>query len=229
MRAFMLPQDIALFIRSAKTDARLQHLLPKLGAAGALEAVYAADPDPWASASSKYRYQSRKYEVLASLLPERQFARAIDVGCGPGMLSRLLAARASAVVGIDVSQSAIELARVRCADLENVSFAVHDLLELPASLNGMFDLVVVADVLYYLVALAPDQLNAIAGRIALLLAPGGVCMLANHYVICLDSDSRRSRRIHDAFRKFPGLVVLKEYRRPFYLVTILASRENSSS
>ena len=225
----MLPRDIALFVRSAKTDARIQDLLPSLGAAAALEAVYAADPDPWASASSQYRYQTRKYEVLASLLPKRSFAHALDLGCGPGLLSRHLAAHADTVVGVDVSPSAIATARARSTDLANVTYEVHDLLALPDAFDGRFDLVVVADVLYYLVALAPERLDAIAGRIARLLAPGGLCLLANHYVLWLDADSRRSRRIHDAFRKSNAFVAVQEFRRPFYLVTILALRGSGSS
>ena len=103
----MYPRDIALYARSARTDARIEDLRPLLGAAGALEAVYAADCDPWASASPHYRYQSRKYEVLASLLPTNRFRRAPDLGCGTGLLSRHLAARADTVIGVDISPSAV--------------------------------------------------------------------------------------------------------------------------
>ena len=84
-------RDVGLFLRSARTDARIRRLRSTLGPAGALEAVYAADPDPWASASPRYRYQRRKYEALASLLPPRRFRRALDLGCGLGLLSRRLA------------------------------------------------------------------------------------------------------------------------------------------
>lgn len=224
MRAFMLPRDIVLFIRSARTDARIRQLLPTLGPAAAVEAVYAENPDPWASASSRYRYQRRKYEVLASLLPERDFRSALDLGCGPGLMSRHLATHADRVLGVDVSPSAVSAARRSTVDLPNVTFEVHDLLDLPAAFDGRFDLVVVADVLYYLVGLGPEALETIAGRIARLLSPDGVCVLVNHYVVWLDADSRRSRRIHDAFRASSGLVAEREYRRAFYLVTLLARR-----
>lgn len=217
----MLPRDIGLFLRSARTDARIKQLRSSLGSAGALEAVYAADPDPWASASPRYHYQSRKYEVLTSLLPSRHFRRALDLGCGPGLLSRHLAARADTVVGVDISPSAVANARARNADQPNMLFEAHDLLNLPPSFNRSFDLVVVADVLYYLSPLDDALLKAIATRIANLLTPGGICMLANHYFFWLDPESRRSRRIHDAFNLSTGLISQTEYWRPFYLVTLL--------
>ena len=220
MRAFMFPRDIALFIRSARTDSRLGRLRKELDAGSALEAIYAADPDPWCSASPQYKYQSRKYEVLVSLLPKRPYRRALDLGCGTGILSGVLVEIADQVLGVDISPSAVALARVRHADCANLTFAAHDLLTLPASFDGAFDLVVVADVLYYLSPLDDALLQSLSARIARLLSPHGICLLANHYVLRFDPDSRRSRRIHAAFRAATGLVLRESYRRPFYLVDL---------
>lgn len=225
MPDFMKLRDIGLFLRSARTDARIKKLQPRLGAASALEAVYAADLDPWAAASSRYRYQSRKYEVLGSFLPPGRFRRALDVGCGLGLMSRRLAACADAVLGIDVAPSAVARARFLHADQPNIRFETHDLLALPPSFAGSFDLVVVADVLYYLSPTDDETLKAIAVYVATLLAPGGMCMLVNHYFFRFDADSRRSRRIHDAFAWSPGFTVQAEHRRPFYLVTLLRGAE----
>lgn len=221
MRSFMGLRDVGLFLRSARTDARIQRLRATLGPAGALEAIYAADPDPWASASPRYRYQRRKYQVLASLLPPGRFRRALDLGCGLGLLSRHLAARADAVMGVDVAPSAVARARVLHADRPNLRFEAHDLLDLPRSFDGSFDLVAVADVLYYLSPLDDTLLKSIAARIAGLLTPGGTCLLANHYFFRADPESRRSRRIHDAFARSPRFTVSSEHRRPFYLATLL--------
>jgi SAM-dependent methyltransferase len=221
MPGFMRARDVALFLRSARTDSRIQRLRGTLGLAGAMEAVYASDPDPWASASPRYRYQRQKYEVLASLLPPRRFRQALDLGCGLGLLSRHLAARADAVLGVDLAPAAVAFARILHEDQPNVRFEAHDLLDLPPSFNGNFDLVVVADVLYYLSPLDSRLLKTIAARIADLLAPGGICLLANHYFFRVDPESRRSRRIHDAFAWSPRFALLADYRRPFYLATLL--------
>jgi len=228
MSAFMHPRDVGLFLRSARTDARIERLRPALGTAGALETLYAADPDPWAAASSRYRYQSRKYEVLMSLLPARRYRRALDLGCGLGLLSRHLAVRAESVVGIDISPSAVARARALHADQPNLLFEAHDVLNLPGSFDGSFDLVVVADVLYYLTPLPDTLLKAIALRIADLLAPGGLCMLVNHYFFRLDPESRRSRRIHDAFNWSSRFTLQDETRRAFYLVSLLSEASETT-
>lgn len=44
MPVFMKLRDVDLFLRSARTDARIKRLQPRVGAAAALEAVYAANP-----------------------------------------------------------------------------------------------------------------------------------------------------------------------------------------
>ncbi|MFW2853408.1 class I SAM-dependent methyltransferase [Sphingomonas sp. TX0543] len=225
MPVFMKLRDVDLFLRSARTDARIKRLQPRVGAAAALEAVYAANPDPWAAASSRYRYQSRKYDELGSLLPPGRFRRALDLGCGLGLMSRRLAGCAETVLGIDVAPSAVRRARLLHADQPNIRFETCDLLTLPPSYAGSFDLIVVADVLYYLSPTDNETLKSTAMYLATLLTPGGICMLVNHYFFRFDGDSRRSRRIHDAFAWSPGFTVQAEHRRPFYLVTLLQGTE----
>jgi len=218
---FMSPRDIGLFLRSARTDARIVDLRRTIGAAAAFDAVYSAG-DPWASADPRYLYQRRKYDVLLGLLPKRRFARALDLGAGEGLLSRKLAAHADLVVGIDISAKATALAIAASSHFPGLSFRQGDVLDLPADLDGGFDLLVVADTLYYLPPpLADDTLKALAQRLARLLRPGGVCLLANHYFSGADADSRLSRRIHQAFTWSPSLNLTAEYRRPFYLVSLL--------
>jgi SAM-dependent methyltransferase len=218
---FMRPRDIGLFVRSARTDAALIRLRERFGPEAAFDAVYAGG-DPWASGDPRYRYQRRKYEVLSGLLPERRFARALDLGTGTGLLARRLAGQADEVLGLDISQLAVEQAQALHHDLPNLRFAQADVLDLPISLDGGFDLVVVADTLYYLPAPLDDALlKQIALRIARLLRPGGLCLLANHFFFAADPDSRLSRRIHRAFAWSPSLRVVSEHRRPFYLVSLL--------
>ena len=220
-RVFMSPRDIGLFLRSARTDARVADLRMRVGAAAAFDELYSAG-DPWASADPRYLYQRRKYDVLLGLLPPRHFARALDLGAGTGLLARKLAGRADAVVGIDISANAVAQAAAASTHLPGLSFRQGDVMDLPAELDGGFDLLVVADTLYYLPPpLADATLKALAQRLARLLRPGGVCLLANHYFSGADADSRLSRRIHDAFAWSPALSLTASYRRPFYLVSVL--------
>jgi SAM-dependent methyltransferase len=220
-RFFMAPRDIGLFLRSARTDASIASLRGRLGQAGAFDEIYRGG-DPWASADPRYLYQRRKYDVLMGLLPPRRFARALDLGAGLGLLSRKLAAHADEVVGMDISAHAMAQAAAAHHDLPQLSFRQGDVLDLPADLDGGFDLLVIADTLYYLPPpLRDETLKALAQRLARLLRPGGVCLLANHYFSGADADSRLSRRIHQAFGWSPGFTLQAEYRRPFYLVSLL--------
>jgi predicted TPR repeat methyltransferase len=109
----MLPHDIGLFLRSARTDARIARLRQDEGARAAFEAVYTESGDPWASASPRYRYQRLNYDRLIALLPERRFGNVLDLGCAVGLLSQKLTKRAEHVLGIDIAGTAIGHARRR--------------------------------------------------------------------------------------------------------------------
>ena len=220
---FLAPADIALFLKSAKTDAAIGRWQSELGSRAAFENAYGGDGDPWAAASPRYRYQSWKYDRLVDLLPKgRRFSSALDLGCGLGLLSTRLSAYADKVTGIDIAQAAVDKATAHASAYANVHFQQGDVLDLPSSLNGQFDLVVLADVLYYLPPpIAAEVLEKTAARIAKLLVSGGLCVLCNHYFFSLDPESHLSRRIHDAFISSPHYRVASRHRRPFYIVTML--------
>lgn len=225
----VLARDFPLFLVGASTDASIERTRSTAGARAAFEAAYTKSPDPWASASPRYRYQQRKYEQIMAMLPKRRFVRALDIGCGLGLLSQLLAGRADNVLGIDIASAAVERARQRGAAFANLEFAQGDLLDLPRSLDGRFDLVVVADVLYYLQPLDDGLLNTLAARIADLLRGGGICVVANHFFFTADSDSRLARRIHNAFMWSPRFAVLSEHRHAFFLVSVMIEKTASGT
>ncbi len=221
---FMSPRDIGLFLRSARADARIAQLRATKGDQAAFDDAY-IDGDPWASADSRYMYQRRKYDVIASLVPKRRYARALDLGAGLGLMARRLAATADEVVGIDFSANAVKHAREANRDLPHVSFRQGDVMALPEELDGGFDLLMIADVLYYLPPpITDDTLKQVALRMARLMRPGGICLLANHYFSGADADSRISKRIHEAFSWSPSWQVQAQHRRPFYLATVLERR-----
>jgi predicted TPR repeat methyltransferase len=223
----MLPRDIGLFVQSAKTDARIARMRRTAGSQEAFEAVYRELDDPWASASPHYRYQGLKYDRLVALLPAKRFASVLDLGCGLGLLSQKLAPRADQVLGLDIAPAAIEHARRRGASFDNLVFEPGDILHLPSSLDGRFDLVVVADVLYYLCPLDEGVLRSVIRRIADLLIPGGTCLLANHFFFAADPDSKVSRKIHRAFAECPRFAVTSEHRRAFFLATLFSERQTA--
>jgi len=53
-----------------------------------------------------------------------------------------------------------------------------------------FDLIVLADTLYYIEPLTDARLKAIADSLSMKLAPGGLLLLVNHYFFGMDVPSR---------------------------------------
>jgi 2-polyprenyl-3-methyl-5-hydroxy-6-metoxy-1,4-benzoquinol methylase len=136
---------------------------------GYFERLYARDPDPWQFATSNY--ERDKYTATLAALPPRRFASGFEIGCSIGVLTRQLAERCDRLLGVDVSDIALEQARERCP---GVLFANMDLRsEWPP---GQFDLVIFSEVLYYL---GLDGIGRVARHTVQSLAPGGVVALVN--------------------------------------------------
>jgi SAM-dependent methyltransferase len=98
--------------------------------------------------------------------------RVLDVGCGVGRWSRLLASRGARVTGVDISPTMIEEARRRAAHLglaERCRFETQHLAEL--NVGERFDLVLAVTVLQHI--LDPIALRASFRRMVEHLAPGG--------------------------------------------------------
>jgi len=224
--AFRTLRDIGLFLRSARSDARLATLRKgSMACAAAFDRLYTDAPqnDPWASSAAKYQYQRRKYDSIIRLLPQRQYRRALDLGCGLGLLTERLAKLAQQVVGIDVSAVAIQCAATRTRALQNVQVRQGDVTQLDPALDGTFDLVVVADTLYYLPApIRNVLLKSLAARIARLLTPDGVLVIVNHYFPMPNAETKLTLRIHRAFEWSPALTLFAEYKRNFFLVSLLS-------
>lgn len=136
------------------------------------ERLYAGDPDPWKFATSDY--ERDKYAATLAALPDRRFTRCFEVGCSIGVLTRQLAARCDTLIGVDVAEGALDQARARCADLPGVAFAN---MSVPKDWpEGMFDLILFSEVLYYL---GMDGMEAAAQRTMQCLSPGGVVVLVD--------------------------------------------------
>ena len=114
--------------------------------------------------------------ALRRWLRVRSGTRVLDVGCGVGRWSRLLAARGAQVTGIDLSPTMIAEAERRAA-AQGVSggcrFRIQDLATLDA--GAKFDLVLSVTVLQHI--LDPTALRAALQRMADHLAENGVLIL----------------------------------------------------
>jgi 2-polyprenyl-3-methyl-5-hydroxy-6-metoxy-1,4-benzoquinol methylase len=114
--------------------------------------------------------------ALAPWLSITPGTRVLDVGCGVGRWSRLLAARGGDVAGVDLSPTMIQIAsrRAAAAGLSGrCRFMVQDLAEL--ELGERFDLVLGVTVLQHI--LEPLRLRHAVQRLAAHLAPRGRMLL----------------------------------------------------
>jgi SAM-dependent methyltransferase len=100
--------------------------------------------------------------------------RAVDLGCGTGRHVAVLAGRYREVLGVDLSEQMLELARRHHAG-PGVRFARRDLRDLRPDLDGRFDLVISAHTLHHV-----EDLDSTLERIRELVAPGGRAVLVDN-------------------------------------------------
>lgn len=108
--------------------------------------LYAGSDDPWHYRSSAY--EAAKYAATIAALTRPRYHAALEIGCSIGELTALIATRAEAVTGIDLSRRAVTLARRRLRPMSHVQV---ERLTVPTEWpTGRWDLFVISEVIYYL-------------------------------------------------------------------------------
>ena len=156
--------------------------------------------DPWDYATSEY--EQRKYRHTLEYLPERT-GRTLELGCSVGVFTEMLAPRASCLLAVDFSPTALERARGRLRDSpHHVQLLRRNLPEeMPA---GPFDTIVCAEILYYwsepLVRLGLQRMEAA-------LAPGGTLLVVGHEPSDVHTGLRHGHHtfMHTADQLLPAL------------------------
>ena len=118
----------------------------------------------WLASSSGEHYERARFEtsrardrdatcvleLIDRSLGEQRIARALDLPCGSGRLTRALAARADCYLGIDISRAMLQSAHPTIQELGPRTLAIEaDGMALPLS-SGQFDLVVACRWLHHL-------------------------------------------------------------------------------
>jgi SAM-dependent methyltransferase len=134
--------------------------------------------DYWNFETSEY--ERARCARLLTILSDRHYQRVIEIGCGAGYFTRLLAGLAKQVVAVDIAPAAIERAQNVSADLHHVEFRVANAMQYDFHAGGPWDLVVCNETIYYLGWLYSFfDLAWFATELFAASATGGRLLLAN--------------------------------------------------
>lgn len=136
----------------------------------------ATTPDPWGYSTWSSEETEQKIDTAIKLISDRNFERALEIGCAQGAFTGRLAPLCKELLAVDFVPMALARARAHCR-LRNVSYRLWDLAADPVP--GLFDLIVITDVLGSFggrrdVCRARDKLVAA-------LSPGG-CLLYGDFI-----------------------------------------------
>ncbi len=173
------------------------------------DALYADNADPWHYQTRWY--EQRKRDICLAVLPQTQYKNAIELGCGNGIFSELLAQRCHNLLSIDGNSNAVQLAKERLAALPQgkvIQGIIPDvLLSLKNSFiptkscsnQSGFDLIVISEILYYLSA---TDIDTVITWIKQNLAIDGT-LLCCHWRYAIDgfvmTGETVHQRVHQAF------------------------------
>ncbi len=121
----------------------------------------------------KWNHNTHYHRYLLRRIPEPCW-HILEIGCGTGSFSRLLAGRAEKVLAVDLSTQMIRLARERSQLYPNIDFIETDVMayHLP---DNQFDCIATLTTLHHL------PIEAILRKIRKALKPGGVFLCLDLY------------------------------------------------
>jgi SAM-dependent methyltransferase len=182
------------------------------------DAMYEANPDPWAF--NRRWYEHRKYALTVASLPRRRYGSAFEIGCSIGVLTEMLATRCDALLAVDTCAAAIAEASKR-----NLPPTVTlQQRAIPRQWpQGSFDLIVMSEVGYYF-----DDEDL---RRTIALTSGALCkgghLVAVHWREQVEGYPSNAGVVHTALRSRPDLVLLAQYADEHFLLDVYGSGARS--
>jgi SAM-dependent methyltransferase len=104
--------------------------------------------DPWSLETSEF--ERAKYARQIQLLADRRFERVLEIGCGAGVFTALLTRQADYVMGIDISPTAISMAKRRLGASTIAEFREANVMEEELRDLGSWELIVMSETVCYL-------------------------------------------------------------------------------
>ena len=172
------------------------------------DALYNDNSDPW-----QYQtrwYEKRKRDMCLAVLPKAQYHNAIELGCGNGVFSALLAPRCHALLSIDGNKQAVQLAKQNLADSSHVSVIQGVIPDALPTAKSHFDLIIISEILYYL---SSNDIETVITWITQNLTVGGT-LLCCHWRYAIEgfvmTGETVHQRLNQAFNKVNNEVEPKQ-------------------
>ena len=147
-----------------------------------------SEPAPYDRHANRYdrtwrRYIARTLGFLKASISLRLSQKILDVACGTGELERLILSERpdQQMIGTDISEKMLGVAREKCSGYPNVAFLKADAAALPFA-DHSFDLVISANSLHYF-----DQPGTSLAEMRRVLLPGGSLVILDwckDYLAC---------------------------------------------
>lgn len=112
---------------------------------------------------------------LSRVVPDHG-VRGVDLGCGSGRFTGLLARRCASVLAVDVSAREIEIARTKRGH-PNVEYRVASLLDVGPDRDERFDVVLSVNTLFHL--FREHEPDRVLRHVRSLVAPGGCAVIVD--------------------------------------------------
>lgn len=131
----------------------------------------------------KSPFEQAKYARQMELISGRRYHRVLEIGCGAGWFTRSLATISDRVVAIDVAPAAIERAIAGGTAGGTIDFRVGDIMSGDPGAEGPFDLIVLAETIYYLGWLYSFfKIGWLAAQLFDATADNGIFVMTNTHV-----------------------------------------------
>ncbi|WP_447650912.1 class I SAM-dependent DNA methyltransferase [Pseudomonas abietaniphila] len=178
--------------------------------------LFADSDDPWAFRTRWY--EQRKRDLTLAALPRQRYARVFEPGCANGELSLRLAQRCDALLCMDMSARAVELARGRLSQYPRAEVIEG---RLPQDWpEEKFDLIVISEWAYYL---EPALFIEVIERIASSLTPEGA-VLACHWLHPIEGCPMLGREAHALLDKHLAMQRTVQHEETDFLLEMWSNK-----
>jgi len=178
--------------------------------------MYAVSQDPWNFTGSAY--EQEKYQHTVTALGGKHFIHGLEIGCSIGVLTKMLTDHCTSLLGVDISEKPIAIARERLKDNLGARFEVFDIpRQYP---DGRFDLIVVSEVAYYL---SKEDLDLAKSLILNSLTDHGTLCLV-HWRPQIEGCVFTGDEVNDLFLNDDSYVPAYQYSNDQYRIDVIKKR-----